>query len=209
MIDPEAPEIFREDETKLQEFLLFGIMVAGKPAKRTVKLVDQLLKQVEGSYSPFQKLKILDRPSSFSSLSGIPAALRRLRTGQYSKLTKAFQYIAYNADLLEARGLRSLSVDELEQIPGVGFKTSRYFKLYTDPGARNIPLDTHLLKFLSDMGYENVPKATPSSIKRYKKYESALINLFERSGFEKLHEFDIAIWKSYSKGQPQQILNKF
>lgn len=212
MIDPDSPAIFHEDEHKLQEFLLFGIMVAGKPADRTAKLVDRMLSLVTGSYSPFQKLQILDGPSSLSSLSsfspssGIDRALRKLRTGQYRKLTKAFHYIIYNLELLEARGLRSLSVEELEQIPGVGYKTSRYFKLYTDPGCQNIPLDTHLLKLLRALGYD-APVATPSSLKRYKKQEARLVNIFNSSSFNRLYEFDLAIWTAYSSRDEKKINN--
>jgi len=92
--------------------------------------------------------------------------------------------------------LRTCSVKDLEQIKGIGRKTSRCYVMHSRKNARCAGLDTHCLKFLADRGYK-VPKATPSSEKEYLRLENAFLQLADKSGMS-VAEFDLAVWNEYS-----------
>jgi thermostable 8-oxoguanine DNA glycosylase len=69
--------------------------------------------------------------------------------------------------------------------------------LHTRKDARVAALDTHILKYMRDCGYE-VPKSTPGSKKQYKKIEEQFLQLADESG-QTVADFDLSIWKKYSK----------
>lgn len=91
--------------------------------------------------------------------------------------------------------LKSCSVDDLENIYGIGPKTARCFLIHSRPNMRFAGLDTHILKYLRGLGYE-VPKTTPTG-KKYKEIEQIFLNLVDKSG-KSVAEFDLEIWRKYS-----------
>lgn len=199
IIDPQKPYYFEACNSTLQAFLVFGIMVAGKPADRTARLVDELF-DMYGASTPFRKLKYLIDTEQLDS------HLRYLKVGKYTLMNKSFRYLVNNHISTD---LRHISFGELVDVPGVGLKTSRYFKLYTDKHSMGLPIDTHLLSYLRDIGYD-APKTTPSSRGIYLYYEDELIKIFQSSGFKRLYNFDLAIWKAYSQNDQaskQQLSN--
>jgi thermostable 8-oxoguanine DNA glycosylase len=120
--------------------------------------------------------------------------LRWAKLGQYTRISKAFFDLA-NSEL----NLETCSVEELEQISGIGPKTARFFKLHTDLLAKCAALDTHVLKFLRGGGVENVPDITPSSKKEYLRLELEFLKLFHKQNlYESLADYDLAIWRRFS-----------
>ena len=69
--------------------------------------------------------------------------------------------------------------------------------MHTRKNARIAGLDTHLLRFLKDLGYE-VPNSTPGSNKLYKKIESQYLALVDKTDYSPA-ELDLVIWRVYSK----------
>ena len=72
--------------------------------------------------------------------------------------------------------------------------------VWSDEDFNEPVLDTHILRYLTDVGYKNVPKSTPQNPKIYEKFA----NLFKRlANFEGMSvaDFDLKIWKQYSYGK--------
>lgn len=134
-------------------------------------------------------LKMLSKYSIYE----INKVLKDNKVGKYGVLEKLFT-------TLEKRDLdlNSITIDELESLPGVGKKTSRYFMLYTFENAGDIAiLDRHVLTFLRDKGYD-VPDNTPSG-KQYDDIEKIFLKEFNKSTYRSLTEFDLEIWKAKGK----------
>ena len=94
--------------------------------------------------------------------------------------------------LLESHlDLRTCTVDQLEQISGVGPKTSRFFILHSRLNARVAALDVHILRYLKSLGY-NVPTVTPTG-KNYRKIEEIFLQEADKSGMT-VADFDLFIW---------------
>ena len=119
--------------------------------------------------------------------------LKESKLGQYNKLAKAFtQFVNLNLNLKECSHI------DLEQIHGIGKKTSRFFLLYNREQANYACLDTHILKFMRDvLKINNVPKNTPSG-KRYDVLEQLFLD-YANSINKKPAELDLEIWKKYNK----------
>lgn len=176
--------------SELEEFLLFSIMVAGKNAKQTANKLDSFLynqrKFGVNDFTPLQYVNFLDRGEL------IPIALKSEKIGQYNRLTKALKGILQ----FYGQKLRSVSVDELESVDGIGSKTARFFVLHTQPNTNYAVLDTHILAWLRDHGID-APKSTPTKSK-YKELEKKFLSLAKQYGINPA-ELDLQIWKSYSK----------
>jgi len=193
MIDPTKITNYNRTEAELEEFLMFAILVAGKGAgQQTKKLHDFLYQQgltndasING-WTPFQEIEhlwknnlLLDRMAHF-------------RLGQYNRIESAFKGI------LDFKGrLKSVTIEELESIKGIGSKTARFFILHSRPDANVAVLDTHILKWMSEKGYKSIPKATPPK-KKYAEIEK----LFLQEAI--IHQMtpadlDLQVWKSFSQ----------
>ena len=187
MITPHNITNYNRTQAELEEFLLFAILVAGKTAKTQAEKLNQFLTSAKVcDISPFDWIEKL------SQYCGLMDSMKHYKLGQYNRLDKAFKGI------LQFKGkLDSVSAQELETIDGIGPKTSRFFLLHSRPNLRVAVLDTHILKFLSEMGYK-VPKATPSSKKKYRKIELDFLAECDKQG-KNVADMDLEIWKSYSK----------
>ena len=190
MINPHKITNYNRSEPELEEFLLFCILVAGKTAYIQAKKLNEFLNSIneksEVSLSPFQCLKFLDENNI------LLYQLVSCKIGQYNRIHKAFSYIANNnIDILKC------TLDDLEKIPGVGPKTSRFFMLHSRRCEVAI-LDTHILKWMRNIGYNDAPKSSPTDKKIYKKWESIFIK-YCKDNDKDLAEFDLEIWNSYSK----------
>ena len=115
MIDPTIITNFNRTDQELQEFLLFCICVAGKTAWQIAKKVDDLI-----------RLSCLSNGEEdiFISLSkqyDLEGFLISRKIGNYKKHTRCFrELIKSNLDL------KKCSVEDLENIHGIGPKTARY-----------------------------------------------------------------------------------
>lgn len=182
MIDPHnIPEYFTKDY--LEEFILFAICVANKPAVVTSDKVAKFLASVNVNSSPFSKINYLIR------IGNLERRLEEFKLGQYTRISKAFRAVL-------SLNLVSLSVASLEEIPGIGPKTSRYIMLYYKPDTKCVPLDTHVLRWLGTQGYP-VPKGTPSG-KHYLRLENAFINEALKQNLS-IKDLDTQIWRKSAR----------
>jgi endonuclease III len=169
----------------IEAFAVFCMCVAGKNGRRTERAVESLLER-RGCDSIFEWLRLI---AESGELEG---ELRRAGIGQYRKLGRGL------AELAESGiDLRACTIEDLEAIHGIGPKTSRYFLLRTRDGVRHAALDTHILKWLRDMGHA-VPKSTPQSRKRYREIEKLYLDAADCLHLDP-GELDRAIWATYSK----------
>ena len=178
------------DDRRLQEWFLFGICVAGKGARQTAQKLDRFLRgpfprefEMSSMRLPFD---IVQQMITFGMLAH---ELRKYKMGQYRRINKAF------------RGMvkidpRTVTLEELEAIHGVGPKTARMLLLYTRPDLKLIPLDTHILHWLRDQGYE-APKSTPCAGPTYRKWELTFISEGEKRGMSP-KEWDTYVWTTYA-----------
>jgi endonuclease III-like uncharacterized protein len=189
------------DAVRLQEWFLFGVCVAGKSAKQTAAKVEAMLKDMR-----FQKTELFGRGSmlvqceNLTPFACVDCAVRRGKLGYYLRKHKLGQYGRINKAF---RGMIKISpetvtLNELEQIHGVGAKTARMLLLYTRPDQEMIPLDTHVLKWLHAHGYD-APKSTPPPGKKYRELELAFIREGKKRGLT-AKEWDTKVWQQYAKG---------
>jgi len=184
IMDPTEAINYNSSIEELEHFLIFSICVANKGAYRTGEVISRLLKREGGS--PFDKIRLLIKQGQLDK------SLREVRTGQYNRIGRALKEIVESG-----LNLRTCSVEDLLKIHGIGNKTARFFILFTRPNQRLASLDTHILKFLRDKGYD-VPKSTPQSNKKYKEVEELFLKEADKAGRDPA-EFDLEIWKSYTR----------
>jgi hypothetical protein len=123
MIDPTKVTNYDRTEAELEEFLLFCIAVAGKTAKTQARLLDNFLTSLRSNYgsnitTPFQLIYNADNVGCLRS------EIEKSRLGQYNRLEKSFRK---THDFIGK--LKTITIDELETIPGIGQKTSRFYLL--------------------------------------------------------------------------------
>lgn len=184
MIDPFKITNFKRSEEELEEFWLFCICVAGKTASIVAKLYDEFLTGTRYQGSPFTKVEKMIK-------NGVLVDhLKRARLGQYSRLEKSFK------DTVNAKlDLRKCTVSDLEEIHGVGPKTSRFFLLHSRRNQKIAVLDVHVLKYLKNKGYD-VPKITPDK-KRYADVEQMFLTEAKKQKLS-IADFDLKIWSEYA-----------
>lgn len=199
MIDPFNITNYNRTEAELQEFLMFCIIVAGKTAYIQADKLQKFLKiaiihcGLDENATPFEILNQLHKSNDLYSI------ILEAKLGQYNKIYKAFDYLVNNKIDLNECG-----PNELENVPGIGMKTSRFFILHS----RNIQtvavLDVHILKFLGTLGYK-VPKTTPNK-KQYYYLEQKFLDYCQ---INKIHPAtaDLEIWKSYAKKEKEVSIN--
>jgi hypothetical protein len=169
----------------IQAFAVFCMCVAGKNGARTERAVEALLDR-RGGDGVFAWIRLM------AEAGLLEGELRKAGIGQYRKLVRGLSELV-NSGL----DLRACTVDDLEAIHGIGPKTSRYFLMRTRDGVRHAALDTHILKWLRDMGYA-VPKSTPQSRTRYRELEGLYLAEADRLHLDPA-ELDRAIWATYSR----------
>ena len=145
MINPYSITNYNRSLNEKQEFLLFCMVVAGKTAYIQANKLEEFLRSIHNrlmlpdNCNPFQIIK------SAHQHGILLQELQKAKMGQYNKLFKGFKYIVDNPINLE-----QCKPDELEKIPGVGMKSSRFFLLHSNINYKNkiAILDTHILKFI-------------------------------------------------------------
>lgn len=192
MVDPiNFTNFFRSDE-ELEEVALFSVLVVGKNALNTAKSLETLLCSahwklgVYGRFCPFYSLRQF-------TLSELPQMLKDSGIGcQKSKSKSVHQLVHSGLDL------RACTVDELENIHGIGPKTARMFVLHTRPNVDIAALDVHILRYMADNGID-VPRSTPTG-RRYKELEIKFVEMAKKAG-KSVANFDLEIWRKYSGRQ--------
>ena len=218
MIDPaNPPQIPEATQAELEEFLMFGIAAAGHNSKQTAVALDRCIELLPGQ-------KHLGLPSPLARLAGwlaqecyrLPCDAtgwdggwsRKTQVEMLGKLARQAGLGCYNQrvtsylDFLDkintGLNLRTCSIAELEQIYGVGKKTSRFFVMYTRPDQNEYAiLDVHILAWLREQGYD-APTQTPRGPKSYEWLESMFVQEASSRGVTPL-ELDRAIWTARRK----------
>lgn len=189
MITPTNITNYNRTQAELEEFLMFAILVAGKTAKTQANKLESFLSAkkdlgLPNDTTPFEFLDYLINGGFFSML------MMKHKLGQYKRLTHAF------IGILNFKGkLDTVTLEELESVRGIGSKTARFFLLHSRPNQRIAALDTHILKFMAEKGY-NVPKSTPSK-KKYGQIEKDFLTECDKAG-KSVADMDLEIWKSYA-----------
>ena len=100
---------------------------------------------------------------------------------------------------LDGDNLEKSTLDELQSVRGISTKTSRFFLTHSVEKFDDPILDTHILRFLSDFGYRDVPKSTPQNPKVYERF-SRLFRSIARFEGKSVADFDLEVWTKYSYG---------
>jgi thermostable 8-oxoguanine DNA glycosylase len=195
MIDPYKITNYNRNQYELEEFLLFCIVVAGKTAYIQAQKLNDFLVSVNTRLcmpeyiNPFQSLKSAEQHGILME------EIQKAKLGQYKKIYAGFKYISeHNLDL------RKTTTEQLELVPGVGMKSSRFFLLHSDETYKdNIAiLDTHILKFIKENIDNRAPKSTPTIRVTYKYWEDVFLYWCELNN-KNVADFDLEVWKSYAR----------
>ena len=185
MINPSEINKIEWTDENLEEFMVFCLFVAGKKAEWAAKKANEFINIFSATKCPL--ISVL----YFLHEEDIEDRLREVKTGQYGRLTKALRGIG-NLD-----SLRTVTLEELESIHGIGPKTARFFLLYTRENFQGIVLDTHVLKWLRKQGYL-VPKSNPTK-REYLLIEQLALKTIKSQFYNiSLRDADLHIWKLMS-----------
>jgi thermostable 8-oxoguanine DNA glycosylase len=195
MIDPYNITNYNRTEGELQKFLLFCIVVAGKTAYIQAQKLEEFLNSVN------ERLMLPEHVHPFQSLISADQhgilfeEIKKAKLGQYKKIYSGFKFITqknYN--------LNRMTPKILEEIPGVGMKTSRFFLLHSDIFYKDkiAILDTHILKFIKENIDDKAPKSTPVIPLTYRFWEDMFLNWCNNNN-KNVADFDLEVWKSYAR----------
>lgn len=188
MIDPDHLTNYERTEAELQEFWLFSIAVAGKPAFRVARQVAAFIAALPWPDKPFRSLRQILATEGYD---GLFKRVVDMRCGQQSRIAKAY---AQSASLQ----LERETLDSLMAVYGVGPKTARMFLLHSRKHQHLAVLDTHILKFMRKKGIRT-PQTTPTG-RRYLQLESKFLRLAAKAGMTPA-KYDLAIWRQYATRQ--------
>lgn len=202
MIDPTKITNYKQARRQLEEVLIFWICVAGKTALQIAPRLDRLSKKwkpvaMGKNPTPFDIIKQINYRGNLAE------ELKSHGIGCYNQKSRSLLCLIW-----AGLDLKTCTVEDLEKIPGIGPKTARCFLMHSRKDVEHAGLDTHVLKFMGDLGYE-VPKGTPTG-KRYRELEKVFIRLAQRVEMS-VADFDLLIWNAYSgnKGKPEDVLAMF
>jgi len=181
MIDPTKITNFCRSIAEQEEFLLFSVSVAGKNSKVQAQKLQQFLSGSNNDETPFQYIARLGE--------GLTDAIKACKLGQYDRISRCFAE-------LSKKDITSVSFLELLSVSGIGPKTANFFLMHSRKDYVGAALDTHILKFIREQGYD-APKATPP-VKQYLKWQTIFLDLCARLWPNRtIAEIDLEIWKSY------------
>lgn len=185
VINPDVITDFGRTDEQLQELVLFCIIVAGKSAHQQAKKLEEFLHlhpSLREGKTPFQYI------STLLEMGILRTSLEKARLGQYTRLEKAFSQVI-------PLDLRTCTPEELESIPGIGMKTSRFFIVHSRELAEYAVLDTHILKYIRDVIGVDTPRQTPAK-RKYLELEKIYLEHAKCKNMS-LAELDLKIWVSY------------
>ncbi len=188
MINPAEVKDYNRTESELEEFLLFGINVAGKrSAVEAPKLEEFLRGARQLEVSPFEWIRLLKKDDSLESFM------------QARKLAPYAPRLNSYLDVIKlGKSLREVTLAELTKVRGVGMKTARFFLSNTRADFDEPMLDTHIMSWFHDQGMVDAPKTTPQDEKVYAFWANIFKKIARQLG-KSVRELDIQIWKEYSK----------
>lgn len=173
---------------ELEARILFWVLAAGKNGTRAAKITNEMINHwnslfpIEEPPSPFYMLQHFDYMELVEQLKYYKTGCQSIKARTLSELCRA------------ELDLRTCTAEDLEKIFGIGMKTSRCFIIHSRKDAKYAGLDTHVLKYLKELGYD-VPKSTPTR-KKYLVLEEIFLQLAHLEGMLPA-ELDIQIWNKY------------
>lgn len=196
MIDPKKVTDYNRNEWQLQEFLIYCVCVAGKKSEIESPKVRKFCMDARFGHdlTPFQLIRKLLSVSSVEE-DGLMQHLKKYKIAPYQQRYNSFKDIV---TLLDG-DLREVTIDQLQEVRGISTKTSRFFLTHSREDFDEPVLDTHILRFLSDFGYKDVPKSTPQNPKAYERL-SRLFRSIARFEGKSVTDFDLEVWTKYSYG---------
>ncbi len=199
MIDPKKVTNYKRNKFQLQEWLLYGICVAGKKSEiETVKL-DKFLQGCSNKGSattPFNLIRKLLKTSSVIFKDGLMEELSKNKIAPYKQRYNSF----VDAVTLLPDNLSEVTIDDLQKVRGISTKTSRFFLTHSREDYDEPVIDTHILRFLRDEGHDDVPESTPQNPKVYAKVAKYFSDI-AKARKQSITELDLQIWTEYSYGK--------
>jgi hypothetical protein len=193
MIDPFKVTDYNRGFYELQEYALFCAAVANKTAVVQAKALDRFL-----NLSPFPMFPPFSKVRDMYLTKTLRANLEASRIGQYNRLENTFKELAYLDE-----SLRTVETGRLEEIKGIGPKTSRFFILHSRPNQELIVLDTHLIKYFHSK--KLIPFNTHPTKKQYAEWEPKLVKyLKEEEGVTDFAQFDLDKWTEGTRTKPNE-----
>lgn len=176
-------------DPKAEYKLFYAILVAGKSAR----FADEKMRQLRGmlNVSGEQWLAAVKQAHRESRLWVV---IRGATVGNYRKNHAAFAALA----LKSSDWVRTATIDELEGIPGIGRKTSRFFLRWSGSRERFAVLDVHILRWMAEQGVEDVPRATPGGAREYARLEREFLRLADEQGIHPA-DLDEKLWLERNK----------
>jgi thermostable 8-oxoguanine DNA glycosylase len=172
------------DLAEVQRKFIYSVIVAGKSAEFARNKLGSWLETYNfDNELPFDTIKRLRGNNKLRD------SFEDVKTGNYTKLTRACKEV-----IDSGIDITNSDPDQLEQIYGVGPKTSRFFIMWTRDGEEYGILDTHILKWLQEQGYD-VPDDTPQDLDRYEEIQEVFINEAKKRNL-KPRDLDFKIWKN-------------
>lgn len=196
MIDPKKVTDYNRNEWQLQEFLIYCVCVAGKKSEIESPKVRKFCMDARFGHglTPFELIRKLLSVSSVEE-DGLMQHLKKYKIAPYQQRYNSFKDIVTLLD----EDLREVTIDQLQEVRGISTKTSRFFLTHSREDFDEPVLDTHILRFLSDFGYKDVPKSTPQNPKAYERL-SRLFRSIARFEGKSVTDFDLEVWTKYSYG---------
>jgi thermostable 8-oxoguanine DNA glycosylase len=188
MINPAEVTNYNRTQYELEEFILFCINVAGKKSAIEAPKLEVFIeraKNITKESTPFNCIRKLIKLGRLNEIM------------HWAKLSPyAQRYNSYVA-VAKIKGLETVSLNRLLQVPGIGLKTARFFLSHSREDFDEPMLDTHILRFLRDQGYTDAPKSTPSNENTYHYFANIFKNIARQLG-KTVTDLDLEIWKQYS-----------
>ena len=196
MIDPKKVTDYNRNEWQLQEFLIYCVCVAGKKSEIESPKVRKFCMDARFGFglTPFELIRKLLSVSSVEE-DGLMQHLKKYKIAPYQQRYNSFKDIA---TLLDG-DLREVTIDQLQEVRGISTKTSRFFLTHSREDLDEPVLDTHILRFLTDFGYKDVPQSTPQNPKVYEKFSKIFRSIARFEG-KSVTDFDLEVWTKYSYG---------
>ena len=201
MINPAEVKNYNRTESELEEFLLFGINVAGHRSEIEAPKLEAFLRGARKlEVSPFEWIRLLIEEEEKTDMKrGLYTYLLHKRIAPYQDRYNSYVDVVKlsSSHSFPWKSLRDVTLEELMKVRGIGMKTARFFLSNTRKDFDEPMLDTHIMSWLRDQGYVNAPKSTPSSKKVYD-YWADIFKDYARQLGKSVRELDIEIWKEYS-----------
>ena len=188
MINPAEVTNYNRTQYQLEEFILFGINVAGKKSSIEAPKLEVFIERAKN---------ITKETFPFNCIRKLIELGRLQEIMHWAKLSPYKQrYNSYVA-VSKIQDLRTVTLNKLLEVAGIGLKTARFFLSHSREDFDEPMLDTHILRFLRDEGYKDAPKSTPSNVGIYSYYAN-VFKMFARTLGKSVTDLDLEIWKKYS-----------